>query len=199
MALLSSGSIHSSTNRVTGPWWITKRAAHEYAAVARLGDPREYAVLRRSRIQLAELCRTARHLKNQTGGLQLWTCLDGLRVLVSTTPRPEGPLPRVVAVHNRPGLTPSVRRVAAPQEPSHWDQTSRPSSGLSRREPLEESIRRAMGRREMTALEVVGALAESGCLPTCTSPRQRVSHTLATHTKTFERVERGVYRVRRAL
>lgn len=59
-----------------GPWYVTERAAREYAALVRIDD------LERARAELAQLSARAHLVRRQGNGLELWRVkgFDGRRI-----------------------------------------------------------------------------------------------------------------------
>lgn len=63
------------------------------------------------------------------------------------------------------------------------------------RPPLREAMAVVMGDGSMTSADVVAALEARGWGPNADDPRQYISYMLSSSKDTFDRVERGVYRV----
>lgn len=64
------------------------------------------------------------------------------------------------------------------------------------RPPMSHAMATVMGSRSMASLEIVNALKARGWLPNAKRPRDYVSFMLSQNRKVFERVKRGVYRVK---
>lgn len=101
--------------RPASPWYITIAACEQYAAILGI-DPEDDADFNRCEDELAAVAQVATFHKISDGGLHEYrgkvpaksrqllrarTPEDKLVLLVSTEPRPEGPLPQLVRVKLR--------------------------------------------------------------------------------------------------
>lgn len=71
---------------INGPWYVTERAAREYAEL------RCYSDVEQARRELAELAVRARPVRRQGNGLELWRVrgLDGKRIRLLVGDPPDG-------------------------------------------------------------------------------------------------------------
>lgn len=64
------------------------------------------------------------------------------------------------------------------------------------RPPMKEAMATVMGKQQMGAADVVAGLEKKGWMPNAEDPQQYVSYMLSSNKDVFERVERGLYKVR---
>lgn len=101
-----------------GPWYVSARAVRDYAELARLGDPDDEDVFAEAEEVLLELAEATvasgvQPRRAPTGALVYRVRVDAerlrrpgrgrprIQLVVVDAPRPEGPMPQLVAV--RPG------------------------------------------------------------------------------------------------
>lgn len=94
-----AGPIEETGMALQGPWYISARAIKEYLALT-ARDPLDEDNFAAGEDELALVCSSAHHVRNQDNGLQLWRARspERYRLLVSTARRNEGDLPQLVSV-----------------------------------------------------------------------------------------------------
>lgn len=84
-------------------WYLSAKAVREYLAILGRADDDGGPEWGRAERELAALCEAAHLVGTTRGGLQRWRTGRPLRLtlVVSTSVRPEGPLPQLVGVSGR--------------------------------------------------------------------------------------------------